>query len=413
MTRRFFWIILLLLLLWVGASYYGYAVFRISMILLFAVLFFSLFNVIYLRFKVKIEPMRYSQEISRLKTANYSLDLSLESILLPAQLRMIAWSSQSDETVLSESRLLNLTVRPRESRKLVASLESLHCGVLELGEIDLKVRDMFKIFWLRVPGVERKLRFTTLVLPRLFYKQQSASVVKQLIDEGEHARVRSFDMSDEIDTIRKLQPGDTMRRIHWKVSARLQKFMVKQYEDPREVRYYIMLDPDYNSTEIKDDVRRDQENFARDDMLELSASIIAVLLEQKQWVEMETWHPARMFQASNEIGHLGFFRRQLALLPQKSMRDMGSQLERLNVIYSMSYYVLVVRKLTTELAQQIISFQKTSLGVMLCLMESPSLNDLELQRAYDELLNEGIQVVRFADLVRNNSLNHNARANHD
>ena len=34
---------------------------------------------------------------------------------------MIAWSSQSDETVLSESRLLNLTVRPRESRKLVAS----------------------------------------------------------------------------------------------------------------------------------------------------------------------------------------------------------------------------------------------------------------------------------------------------
>ena len=81
MTRRFFWIILLLLLLWVGASYYGYAVFRISMILLFAVLFFSLFNVIYLRFKVKIEPMRYSQEISRLETADYSLDLSLESIL--------------------------------------------------------------------------------------------------------------------------------------------------------------------------------------------------------------------------------------------------------------------------------------------------------------------------------------------
>lgn len=413
MTRRFFWIILLLLLLWVGASYYGYAVFRISMILLFVVLFFSLFNVIYLRFKVQIEPMRYSQEISRLETASYSLDLISQSVILPAQLRMIAWSSQSDETVLSERRLLNLTVRPRENRRLVASLESLHCGVLELGEIDLKVRDLFNIFWLRVPGVEKKLRFTTLVLPRLFYKQQSTAVVKQLIDEGEYARVRFFDMSDEIDTLRKLQPGDTIRRIHWKVSARLQQFMVKQYEDPREVRYYIMLDPAYNLTEIKDDARRDQENFARDDMLELTASIIAVLLEQKQWVEMETWHPARMFQASNEAGHISFFQRQLALLPQQSMRDMGSQLERLNVTYSMSYYVLVVRSLTLELAQQIISFQKTSLGVMLCLMESPSLNDSELQRTYDELLNEGIQIVRFADLIRNNSLNHNKRANHD
>jgi hypothetical protein len=165
-------------------------------------------------------------------------------------------------------------------------------------------------------------------------------------------------------------------------------------------------------TEIKDDARRDQENFARDDMLELTASIIAVLLEQKQWVEMETWHPARMFQASNEAGHISFFQRQLALLPQQSMRDMGSQLERLNVTYSMSYYVLVVRSLTIELAQQIISFQKTSLGVMLCLMESPPHNDLELQGAYDELLNEGIQIVRFADLVQNNSLNRNTRANH-
>ena len=72
----------------------------------------------------------------------------------------------------------------------------------------------------------------------------------------------------------------------------------------------------------------------------------------------------------------------------------------------------LLSNLTIELAQQIISFQKTSLGVMLCLMESPPHNDLELQGAYDELLNEGIQIVRFADLVQNNSLNRNTRANH-
>jgi len=398
-TRRFFWIVLLLLLLWAGASYYGYAIFRISMILLFAVLFFSVFNVVYLRHKVKIDPMRYSEEITRLDTANYSLEISLATLFLPAQLKMIAWSSQSHETVLSERRLLNITVRPKENRKLIATLESIHCGILELGEIDLRVRDLFNVFWLRIPGVEKHLRFITLVVPRVYYKEQTGKIVKQLIDEGEHARVRSFDISDEIDTMRQLQPGDTMRRIHWKMSARMQKFMVKQYEDPREIRYCFLLDPAYNQNNNKDESKRERENFARDNMLELAASFISTLLEHKQWVEMETWHPARMFQASNEVGHLNYFLRQLALLPQQSARAMGSQLERLNVTYSMSYYILFVRTLTPELAQQIISFQKTALGTMLCLMESPNPDDKELLSAYDELVREEVLVVEARDII--------------
>ncbi|HHU07049.1 MAG TPA: DUF58 domain-containing protein [Clostridiaceae bacterium] len=405
MTRRFFWIILLLLLLWVGASYYGYAVFRISMILLFAVLLFSILSVLYLRTRVKLDPMRYNEEITRLDTAKYSLQLSSKSLLLPAQLRMIAWSSQSHETILTESRLLNLTVRPGESRELVATLEGIHCGSLELGEIDLRVRDTFNVFWMRIPGIEKHLRFTTLVLPRLYYKQESATLVKELIDEGEYARISTFDTSDEIDTLRELQPGDTMRRIHWKVSARIQKFMIKQYEDPREIRYYVVLDPAYNEVDLKDIKAREKENFARDDMLELTASIISVLLDQKQWVELETWHPARMFQASNEVGHLNYFRRQLALLPQKSERSMESQIERLNVGSSMSYYIFVVRSLTPDLARQIASLQKYSLGLMLCLMETSA--DPAIDYIYEELSNNNVRIVQAKDIIQAKNLRAN------
>lgn len=405
MTRRFFWIVLLLLLLWAGASYYGYAIFRISMILLFVVLFFSFFSVFYLRTKVQMDPMRYSEEITRLETARYSLELSLRSLILPAQLRMTAWSSQSHEAVLTENRLLNLTVRPGETRKLVATLEGIHCGSLELGEIDLRVRDLFNIFWMRIPGLERHLRFTTLVLPRLYYKQESVTVVKELVDEGEFARISTFDTSDEIDTLRELQPGDTMRRIHWKVSARVQKFMIKQYEDPREIRYYVLLDPAYNEIDLKDIQVRESENFARDDMLELTASIISALLDQKQWVELETWHPARMFQASNEAGHLNYFRRQLALLPQKSERSMGSQIERINIGSSMAYYIFVVRFLTPDLARQIISLRNSSLGLMLCLMESSAEPDINM--LYDELVNNNIKIIQARDIIQTGNLREN------
>lgn len=410
MTRRFFWIILLLLLLWAGASYYGYAVFRISMILLFAVLFFSLFSVLYLRTRVKLDPMRYSEEITRLESARYTLELSLRSLLLPAQLRMTAWSSQSHETVLSESRLLNLTVRPGEARRLVATLEGIHCGTLELGEIDLQVRDMFNIFWMRIPGVEKHLRFSTLVLPRLYYKRESTSLIKELIDEGELARISTLDTSDEIDTLRELQPGDTMRRIHWKVSARVQKFMIKQYEDPREIRYYVLLDPAYNENDLKDIRAREKENFARDDMLEFTASIISVLLDKKQWVELETWHPARMFQASNESGHLNYFRRQLALLPRTSERSMETQIERLNIGSGMSYYIFVVRSLTADLARRIAAFRKHSLGLMLCLMETSA--DPDMNNLYEELVNSDIKIVKAKDLISADNLldNHEVTA---
>lgn len=397
MTRRFFWLLLLLLLLWAGASYYGYAIFRISMIMLISLLLFSFFSIIYLRFKVHLEPMRYSREIFRLDTAKYSLELGLSSLLLPAQLRLIAWSSQSDETVLSESRLLHLTVRPKETRKLVASLESLHCGSLELGEVDLRVRDLFNIFWMRVPGVDRHLRFTTLVLPRTHYRENSAKIAKLLLDEGEQARIRSFDIADEIDTMREFQPGDTSRRIHWKVSARMQKFMIKQYEDSREIRYYVMLDPDYSSNG-KNNNNNSIDYYNRDNMLEITASIISVLLEEKQWVELETWHPSRMLQSSNEAAHLNHFLRQLALLPQKSMRSMISQLERQNTDATMSYYILIARALSKDLARQISALVNNSLGIMLCLMEIPAPEDKLLAQLLDDLTNKGVQLI-FAEKI--------------
>ncbi|HRX16243.1 MAG TPA: DUF58 domain-containing protein [Spirochaetota bacterium] len=60
------------------------------------------------------------------------------------------------------------------------------------------------------------------------------------------------------DAIREYQPGDDVKNIDWKVSARMRNLFVKQYQEERELNIVIMIDMsgsmDFGSTRTKKDV---------------------------------------------------------------------------------------------------------------------------------------------------------------
>ncbi|NMC63029.1 MAG: DUF58 domain-containing protein, partial [SAR324 cluster bacterium] len=72
-----------------------------------------------------------------------------------------------------------------------------------------------------------------------------------------------------LSDLREYQPGDDLKHIHWKASARSGKMYVKSFEEERELRIMLAIDIS-NSTNYG----KDKSNFQR--ALEFSAAVTAL-----------------------------------------------------------------------------------------------------------------------------------------
>ena len=61
---------------------------------------------------------------------------------------------------------------------------------------------------------------------------------------------------NELFGIREYRPGDSLRRIHWRSSARHAELVVREYEPPGVQAIAILLDPTPATTEVADQVAR-------------------------------------------------------------------------------------------------------------------------------------------------------------
>jgi len=91
-----------------------------------------------------------------------------------------------------------------------------------------------------------------LVLPR-FASLSSAPQAREL--EASVSAPRSGS-GMELFGVREYRPGDPLRRIHWKSSARLGELVVREYEPPGVQTLGIFCDPHPTSREVADQVAR-------------------------------------------------------------------------------------------------------------------------------------------------------------
>jgi uncharacterized protein (DUF58 family) len=91
-----------------------------------------------------------------------------------------------------------------------------------------------------------------LVLPR-FASLSSAPQARELEASVSAPRAGS---GMELFGVREYRPGDPLRRIHWRSSARLGELVVREYEPPGVQTVGIFCDPDPASREVADQVAR-------------------------------------------------------------------------------------------------------------------------------------------------------------
>lgn len=135
-------------------------------------------------------------------------------------------------------------------------------GIYELGPTRVIAGDPFGLFYreMLVPGHEK-----IMVLP--YYEPISNFLSPSgYLPGGKALRTRSLEVTPYAVGVREYQPGDPLRRIDWKSSARLDKLLVKEFEQDPESNVWIFLDASREANEISNmtgEVEKAEQNIGK------------------------------------------------------------------------------------------------------------------------------------------------------
>ena len=149
-----------------------------------------------------------------------------------------------------------------------------HCGILTISAEDTVVYDMLKLAGFRVKGI---MPVKTLVMPVITEPDIYAmySYNEEISDSKEYSRQRRGDDSSEIFDLRGYTEGDSLNRIHWKLSAKQGELLIKEFSYPVSSSNCILV-------EIERPLNEEQ-HYRLDAVFEMAYSIgnLACLKEKK------------------------------------------------------------------------------------------------------------------------------------
>ncbi len=181
----------------------------------------------------------------------------------------------------------NMTVSMDAGRRSrdcwTTKISPVHCGLLEITVDSVWVSDYMGVCRkkLRGPFAVRHVS----VLPRIYPVQQGTDLRQSGAREGwqDEIAARAGSDTQEIFDTRIYQRGDTLRKIHWKLSAKTDELMVKEFSMPTDEAVRIAADTGGAVTGISAETM--------DRFLENTAAFAALCLEQGYPCEL-LWYQA-------------------------------------------------------------------------------------------------------------------------
>lgn len=155
---------------------------------------------------------------------------------------------------------------------LLLYLQSRYCGKMRITLEKIRVQDYLRLFSKKV--LMQELSKEIIVLPKIHKISLNAVNWVQDKQEGEEfSHARSGEDTAEVFDVHEYREGDTFQRVHWKLTAKAEEYLVKDYSLPIEQTVLIFLDLYAEKEQVT------QEEF--DCFLEILASLSWSMAEQK------------------------------------------------------------------------------------------------------------------------------------
>lgn len=152
-------------------------------------------------------------------------------------------------------------------------LQSDCCGKLRFEIERIRVQDYLHLFSKTVKF--RQTEDEIMILP-IFHKifLQNALPINSRYAFEQFSHTKSGEDPSEVFDVHTFRPGDTMQRMHWKLTAKTNEYLVKEFSMPLEHMVYIFLDFYCEDTSMIT-----QEYFDR--FLEILASLSWSMMDRK------------------------------------------------------------------------------------------------------------------------------------
>lgn len=243
-------------------SFYLFAFFLILPIVLFV--FY-----IYASKKIKVNIVKFST--TKTKNNKVPINISVENPTIVPITNMkivleITTSADNENNVIK----INTPVHPRDKQGLQLAFIPAHCGKIKCTIKKCKICDFLKLFRFSVKSVKKDLDSCSLdyfIVPEYIPIDNTIDVNYELgMQTDEFSKTAKGDDPSEVFDFHEYMPGDKISRIHWKLSAKQNFTVVKDYSLPITNSILMIFDPK---------IEKDEENFAQmyDSLLEAFMAI--------------------------------------------------------------------------------------------------------------------------------------------
>jgi hypothetical protein len=195
---------------------------------------FSIIFIIFIRFK-------YIQDIDKNhiikgEKINFIFNVNNEDIFLYPYL--IINFHGSDTIFFNQFQSQRISIEPYRRTNYSFELECKYRGSFNIGVKSIEIEDFLGIFKLTYKAVETK---SITVYPKITYLEKFYLKTNYLSESHSILDTKLEDLTTVSD-IRKYAYGDTLKRIHWKLSAKKNELVSKNFQSTSQISATIFLD---------------------------------------------------------------------------------------------------------------------------------------------------------------------------
>ena len=291
------------------------------------------------------------------------------------------------ETAFTEYTAQLVSLTAIESQWIKNSIVFHKRGIYDLGKVNLKIRDVFNLFELR-KNIDTKNYVK--VYPRIYEMENMTSGGKDIFKDSIDFKGNNEDQFT-IKDVREYRQGDSLKKIHWKLSAKYGELYVKNFENisGEEIVIFVDLNKRNNDYDIY--------GSYEEKVVDIAISLINIMM--KKDIGTKVYVNSKVPREFNILSKEDFN----ALLEYFIIQESDSELDFSEYIQN-NYYkihrvnklVAVTGKIDKEVISNIISIKNSGYSIALY----HSVEEEKHTEFAEELKKRGIPCLGFQELTR-------------
>lgn len=334
----------------------------------------SLIHMIYTYTFFKLIHEVNRREVSKGEEIIYTIKLINPSIVMFAPFYLHYKSSDKLFLELKEEDKHQVIIGEQRRVVLKKSLKCSYRGNYTIGVDKIIIRDFLNFFEFTY-NVDEQHKI--LVFPKM--RELKSSLLKNVVNESSESIISNNTQNESVFTdIRDYVPGDSLNRIHWKLTAKEGKWLTKDYSGQMTNKSKVFLDTYHLKLEEEDKI------VFEDYLVEGCVSIIHFLLENRIHTELYLEH----FGINHMEGYsLNEFPKIYDALARVSFYHDNKCIEMLeNVLqheHDTCHIIVMTQQITLELANVLVRLKYRNFEISLITCDIATLEISNMEQYHD------------------------------